>query len=365
MVEWRNLSRSNVPSQRAMLEELAALAPDAPVDTYGAEVTRALEERVAELFRMEACLVMPSGKAMQNAALKIWAMRSGCDRIAIHPRSHIEEEEGRAHHEVFGLRSSPFGPNHAQPSLADLTSIRDPLGAASIEIALRPVGGTLIPWDNLMAMSDHCRRQGIPFHADGARVWEAQVGYGKTFPEIAALFDSLYVSFYKVLGGLFGGALLGSHDFVDEARVWQKRLGQTPYRQFPYVLAATRGLEEMLPRVPDFCRRAHQLSCLIADLDGVFAVTPRPAQTNMFQVHLQASVPDLRQARDVVRDRLGLNLFDDASGTALEGVSMFEIIAGPATLELTDQEVSDAMAALIAELGGTVGGEAAAPASRA
>lgn len=359
MVELRNLSRSNVPNQRAMLEELAALAPEAPVDTYGAEVTRALEERVAELFRMEACLVMPSGKAMQNAALKIWAIRSGCDRIAIHPRSHIEEEEGRAYHEVFGLRSSPFGPNHAQASLADLKSIRDPLGAASVEIALRPLGGTLIPWDDLVAMSDHCRRQGVPFHADGARVWEAQVGYGRSFPEIAALFDSLYVSFYKVLGGLFGGALLGSRDFIDEARVWQKRLGQTPHRQFPYILAATKGLEDMLPRVPDFCRRARHLSCLIADLEGVFAVTPRPAQTNMFQVHLRASVSQLMHARDAVRDRLGLNLFDVASGTALEGVSMFEIIAGPATLELTDQEVSDAMAALFAELDGRAGGDTA------
>lgn len=343
----RNLSRANFASQRQMLEELAAFASDIPVDAYGQETTCVLEARLADLFGTEACVVMPSGKAAQNIVLKLWASRSGSNRIAIHPRSHIEEAEGRAYSEVFGLQSIALGKNHAQPTLDDLLSIKDRLGAASVELALRPLGGTLIAWDELVAMSKYCRDAGVPFHADGARIWEAQAHYDQPFPQIAGLFDSLYVSLYKIIGGMFGGALLGPKSLIDEARVWQQRLGQTPYRQFAYVLSAMKGLDEELPQVPLYCRRAAALSQLLSQVDGVFAVTPLPAQTNMFQVHVRATVEQLDHGRDQVRSQLGIHLFDWSSSTAIEGVSMFEIVAGPATMELRDEEVIEAFSLLI------------------
>ena len=39
-------------------------------------------------------------------------------------------------------------------------------------------------------------------HLDGARLWESQPFYGRPLAEIAGLFDTVYVSFYKELGGL-------------------------------------------------------------------------------------------------------------------------------------------------------------------
>lgn len=347
MNKIRNFSRANLPSQRQMLEELAAFASDLPVDDYGQGTTSVLEARLADLFGVQACVVMPSGKAAQNIALKLWATRSGSDRIAIHPRSHIEEAEGRAYSEVFGLQSIALGKNQAQPTLDDLVSIKDRLGAASVELALRPLGGTLIAWNELVAMSKHCRDAGVPFHADAARIWEAQDYYAQPFPQIAGLFDSLYVSLYKVIGGFFGGALLGPESLIDEARVWQQRLGQTPYRQFPYILSAMKGLDEKLPQVPLFCRKAAALSQLLDGVDGVFAVTPLPAQINMFQVHIRASVEQLNHGRDQVRSQLGLHLFDWSASTAIDGVSMFEVVAGPATMELSDEDVIEAFNLLL------------------
>ena len=44
---------------------------------------------------------------------------------------------------------------------------------------------------------------------DGARLWECTPYYGRTLAEIAGLFDTVYVSFYKGLGGLAGSALAG------------------------------------------------------------------------------------------------------------------------------------------------------------
>ena len=39
------------------------------------------------------------------------------------------------------------------------------------------------------------KEYGMLVHMDGARLWEAQPGYGRPFEEICALFDSVYLSF--------------------------------------------------------------------------------------------------------------------------------------------------------------------------
>lgn len=75
----------------------------------------------------------------------------------------------------------------------------------------------------------------------------------------------------------------------------------------------------------------------------------------MFQVHIRASGRALAAARDKVRDRLGINLFDGASGTEIEGVTIFEVVAGPATLDLTDAEVTKAMDMLVKDIGARAG----------
>ena len=49
---------------------------------------------------------------------------------------------------------------------------------------------------------------------DGARLWEAMSGFGKDPHEVAMGFDSVYVSFYKGIGGLGGAMLLGGVNFL-------------------------------------------------------------------------------------------------------------------------------------------------------
>ena len=44
---------------------------------------------------------------------------------------------------------------------------------------------------------------------DGARLWQCAPFYQRTLAEIADLFDTVYVSFYKDLGAPAGAALKG------------------------------------------------------------------------------------------------------------------------------------------------------------
>lgn len=266
----KHLSYDRPVRAAAVLRELAAYAGDGLyVDITGqGDIAHKVSERVRELLEMESALFMPSGKAAQNIAFKIWCERRGFPRIAVHPRSHVEQWEGKGYAHVFGLSAIGFGAYDRQTTPADVEKLPGHVGVASVELALRPLGCPVIRWDDLVAISERLRGRSIPFHGDCARIWESQPHLGRRLPEIAGLFDSVYVSVYKGIGGLAGAVLLGPAELIDEARIWQQRLGQTPPRQFPYQLAALKGLEERLPMMPDFRSKARSLARSLASIEG-------------------------------------------------------------------------------------------------
>ena len=76
------------------------------------------------------------------------------------------------------------------------------------------------------------RTRGIyAYGMDGARLWEASAAYGCPLADLCALFDSIYVSFYKGLGGLSGAMLMGTTEFISKARIWSRRFGDSLYTQ--------------------------------------------------------------------------------------------------------------------------------------
>ena len=50
---------------------------------------------------------------------------------------------------------------------------------------------------DLRAQTGWARDRGAAAHLDGARLWESAAGYGRPSAEIAALFDTVYVSFCR------------------------------------------------------------------------------------------------------------------------------------------------------------------------
>ena len=87
--------------------------------------------------------------------------------------------------------------------------------------------------------------------------------------EIAALFDTVYVSFYKGLGGVAGGILLGEEDVIAEAREWRQRHGGTLFNLWPYASAALAGLRLRLPRMDAYVQHARAVAVAVSAIDGV------------------------------------------------------------------------------------------------
>ena len=86
-------------------------------------------------------------------------------------------------------------------------------------------------FEDLQKLSSLCRERGVIMHMDGARLWEASAAYGCPLTDLCALFDSIYVSFYKGLGGLSGAMLMGTTEFISKARIWSRRFGDSLYTQ--------------------------------------------------------------------------------------------------------------------------------------
>src|SRR5260370_6172689 len=103
----------------------------------------------------------------------------------------------------------------------------------ALELPQRDLGGQQPDWPDLLAQAEWARDRGAAVHLDGARLWESAAGYGKPLDEIAALFDSVYVSFYKGIGALAGCCVAGSSDILAEVRGWRRPVGRTGVRAWP------------------------------------------------------------------------------------------------------------------------------------
>jgi threonine aldolase len=341
----RHLSRKIEPTPAQALRALADALPDeAAFDLYGeGALVEDLEREVATLLGKQAAVFCTSGKAAQLSALRVHADRRGRNVVAAHPRSHIVEDENDTIGTLYGLRVARVGSPVDPFTLAELAAVREPLAAVVVELPLRRTGYRVPPWDELVAIAAHARDAGAAFHIDGARLWETAPGYGTSVAEIAALADTVYVSFYKGLGGLAGAALAADAQTVAAARVWIGRAGATLFRMYPYAVAAHEGLRIELPRMQKYHARAVEIAAALRDVPGI-AVSPDPPACNAFVVHVDGEHAALLAAREAVAETRGVIVFQHLARTAHPRVCSFELIVGTNALELDVGEIREAVA---------------------
>jgi threonine aldolase len=337
------LSRQRATTAAETLAHLAAhVSADDAIDDYGSggAVAR-LEQLTTARLGKQAGLFFIKGVTAQLCVLRAYAQARGCRNVVIHPMSHMDMDEAGAIETVAGLhaiRLGRFAPFTAQA----LEALTEPVAAVVVELPLRRAGFLLPDIEDLRAISVWCRKQSIPLHFDGARLWEAAAGYGVSEAELAALADSIYVSYYKGLGGLGGAMVLGAATFVDSLRVWKTRYGGDLFTAYPYAIAALDGLERFAPRLPEFVARARALAKGLAELSDVF-VHPNPPHTNAFQVWFPGTPSALVERHRQFAAAQKLWLFDGFSEAPLSGHAMAEIQMGPASDDYTIEQAVDAV----------------------
>jgi threonine aldolase len=348
-----NASHGRPPMRERLTALASATADDERPDGYGSgERIERLERQVAELLDKEAAVFMPSGTMAQQIALRIWSERRGIRSVAFHPTCHLELHEQKGYQLLHGLHGRLVGDPNRLITIEDLDEVHEPVAVLLLELPQREIGGLLPDWDDLVAQTAWARERGIRLHLDGARLWEAGPFYERAYAELAGLFDSVYVSFYKGLGALAGAALAGDGAFIAEARVWQRRHGGNVVTLHPFVVSAELALAERLSRMPAYLDRARALAAALETLDGL-EVVPNPPQTPLFHVLLRGERERLAESALSVAEERMVFVFGDVSSTTSPSWQRHEVLVAEVTLQLEPSEVRDLYAEILTRAAGS------------
>ncbi|WP_238161380.1 threonine aldolase family protein [Kribbella antibiotica] len=328
------------------LRRLAESATEEQSDSYGhGGDIEALEREVAELLGKPAAVFMPSGIMAQQSVLRVYADRAGTKRVAVHGQSHLLVHELNTLEEVHQLRIERLTSDSRQPRPDELAAIPGNLAAVTLELPLREPGFLLPTWDELVVFAQACADRGVPLHLDGARLWESTPYLKHSLAEISALATSVYLSFYKGLGGLAGAVLAGPEDVIAESRRWQRRLGGNLFTMLPYAVAAREGLRTALPLMGDLHQRAVEVAMALQN-EG-YRVVPDPPHTNSFQVHAPRDAEAMDTAAVDRMERTRESICWSWRPSAVPGWSWTELVITPHSLQWPVSEIAKAYGELL------------------
>lgn len=333
-------------------EELAAYCRkhNIEADIYGeGKFLNDFEEEIAKFLGMDAAVFMPSGTMAQQIALRIWSERLKIKTVALHATSHVEANEKRGYSYLHGLQTITFDGNSAILA-KHLDEIKEPISTLLIELPMRALGGLLPSWDELLELLNLARSRKIKVHLDGARIWEASAFYGKSCADICRLFDSVYVSFYKGIGGMTGSMLLGPKDFVEESRTWLRRQGGNLHTMTPYVVSAKLNFEKRINKMHEYRNRAISLAEALKDITGL-EIKPDPPHVNMFHVFINAPLSQLEKAHEKLMKEDNFRLCTRFAETSIPNWTRTEIACGDQVLSLSNVEIVEKYRKLLALTG--------------
>ena len=341
------LDRQKPRTVRDQVQEIA----DSPLslirsDGYGRGGFLAeFEAEIATLLGKEAAVFMPSGTMAQQIALRIWSDELGSRKVAFHPTCHLEIHEHKAYSELHRLEAVLVGESDRLFTVDDLSTLSENISTLLIELPQREIGGQLPSWEELNEICHFAQSRGMKLHMDGARLWECQPFFDRTYAEISAPFDSVYVSFYKVLNGLPGAALAGPADFIAEARIWQRRHGGNLQQQSPSAISAKLGLDRYLPRIPSYVQKAKEIAEALSHVESI-RVVPENPPTNMMHLYLEGDPERLLNASLSLAGETGVGLF-----FRIGAEGKLEISIGDSALEIPTKEIKRLFAEVIRRAG--------------
>jgi threonine aldolase len=327
---------------------LSSIPTDLGIDRYGAGgAVEALEKEICKILGKPAAVFMPSGTMAQQIALRIHADRRNTRAVAWHPTCHLDIHEDKAYQRLHGLIGVTAGSPRRLITLDELRAVPEPLAAVLFELPQREIGGLLPAWDELRKQVEYARSRGAAVHMDGARLWESTPFYGKTPAKVAALFDTVYVSFYKGVGALPGCCLAGEEDVIDEARAWRKRHGGTLFGMWPNAASALAGLKKRLPLMPRYVKHACRIAGKLRAMPSV-EVTPDPPHTNMMHLYLRVEEKALKAAAARIARERGIFTWPESAPGQGARTRVLELTVGDSTLTFKAQEVAGLIAELVA-----------------
>lgn len=239
----------------------------------------ALQEKVADLFGMEAALYCPSGTMTNQIGIRVNTQPQ--DEVICHKHSHVYLYEGGGM-----MWNSMCSPKLLEGDRGRITAeqVAEAINPDDIhfpnsklvvlENTMNKGGGAIYDLEEIKKIRKVCDEHGLKLHLDGARLFNALAETGESPKEYGTLFDTISVCFSKGLGAPVGSVLLGSKETIKQARRVRKALGGG-MRQAGYLAAACiYALDHNLERLKEDHTRARHIGQLMEQLAHVSQVYP-------------------------------------------------------------------------------------------
>jgi threonine aldolase len=233
-----------------------------------------LQERAAEIFGREAGLFVASGTMGNQTALKVLT-RHG-QEVICEARCHIHEYEMAMVAAFSGVLPRTIQVEGGiltwdliAPHIRVRNDHRARTGLIEIENTSNHAGGTVYPYEISSDIVTRAHAVGLPVHLDGARIFNAGVTLGRSVKELAKDFDSVMFCLSKGLGAPVGSMLVGSKEFIEEARLVRKMLGGGMRQVGVLAAAGLIALEEGPKRLHIDHANAKFLAQGLAEIPGI------------------------------------------------------------------------------------------------
>ncbi len=277
-----------VPSKGMLDSMMKAEVGD---DVFAADPTiNRLQKMAADMFGMESALFCPSGTMTNQIAINVHTQPG--DEVICSYQSHIYNFEGGgiarnsgASVKLVGDDAGLITADEVKASINPPDSHYSNTSLVSIENTTNKGGGKCYDLQEMNKISQICRDNGLKFHLDGARVFNAIVAKEENPKEYGRLFDSISICLSKGLGAPVGSLLIGSEEFIAKAHRVRKVMGGG-MRQAGYLAAAgIYALENNIARLADDHHRAKHIANSVANAPFIRG-TVQP-ETNILMIDLE------------------------------------------------------------------------------
>ena len=258
-------------------------------DVYGEDPTvNRLQKRAAEIFEKDAALFVPTGSMGNQTAVKLHT-RPG-QEVIIEERGHIYNFEMATMSAFSGALARPVKSNDGSGILTwdeiagalhhNTAYYVAPTALIALENSHNLAGGSVLTRARTEDICARAHEKNLPVHLDGARIFNAAAALGESVANLARPADSVMFCLSKGLGAPVGSMLLGTREFIDEARVVRKMLGGGMRQAGVLAAAGLVALEESPKQLPEDHANAKRLAEGLAELPGV-KIDPEKVITNI------------------------------------------------------------------------------------
>ncbi len=266
----------------------------------------ALQEHAAQLLGFEAALFAPSGT--QTNLIALWGHCQRGDEAIVGQSWHTYRWEAGGMAVLGSIQPQPV---ETQPDgtlrLADMAAAIKPddphFARTRLVVLENTTGGQVLPRAYVAEVAQLARSRGLALHLDGARLFNAATANAArhgtdVYDEARTLcshFDSVSLCLSKGLGAPVGSLVLGTRDFIRQARRTRKILGGGMRQAGVLAAAGLYALEHHVRRLADDHANLAWLAQGLSDFNQSHPVlqgkiTVQPWQTNILFTDLHADV---------------------------------------------------------------------------